>query len=540
MRESPAYTAPEAAKANGERRAAPGRMMFGTALLSTASVTKLFLQCILIPVLARLLGPGIFGEMSIAMSFVLLANMLSDGGMGAALIRQQEASRDLESTVYWMSGLIGIGLAAAVAILSWPVALIYGQHDLLYVLLALAPILILSSGLSVANARIIREQRFEVFAVGDIGCAVLSAAAGVALAFEGFGIWSLVVQQLVFWIAKSVWITRAAAFRPARVLNLKLARPLFRFSANNLAANVADFAGKNAPILLVGGILGPASVARFSMSYQLTRVAEMVVSDPVNLATFAGVSAAASRHEARDFVMTSFRILLLLLLPLFAGIALTADLVAPIVLGGRWAGTGPALAALAPGALLLCLYRFATAVLLGKGRSGRTLKLTLLTGIATTLGTLAGVHFGVTWAVAGFSLGAAVLVPLYMMSLAHALAIPFARMARTCTASFVATAAMSVAVLVVRAESAGLVRSLQLGVAVAAGVLAFGVAAFLLGGREIVSDVLTLRRHATKERTAEPEAWPFLPPALDDTPAPSEPAALESAPLESSPLQPAQ
>ncbi|HEY3778700.1 MAG TPA: lipopolysaccharide biosynthesis protein [Rhizomicrobium sp.] len=525
MLERPAYRSPEAAKAGtGEKRAAPGRMMFGTALLSSASIIKLLLQCILIPVLARLLGPGIFGEMSIAMSFVLLANMLSDGGMGAALIREHDASRDLESTVYWMSALIGVGLAATVAILAWPIAFLYGQMSLFPVLLALAPILVLSSALSVANARIIREQRFEVFAAGDIGCAVLSAVAGLVLAFEGFGVWSLVVQQLVYWTAKAVWITRAARFRPDPVLSLKLARPLFRFSANNLAANVADFAGKNAPILLVGGLLGPASVARFSMSYQLTRVAEMVVSDPVNLATFAGVSAAANRHEAREFVMTAFRILMLLLLPLFVGLALTADLTAPIILGHRWAGTGPALAALAPGALLLCLYRFATAVLLGKGHSGRTFKLTLLTGIATTLGTLAGVHFGVTMAVVGFSVGAAVLVPVYLFSLAHCLAIPFIRMARACATSFVATMAMSSAVILVRAESFALSAPVELGFAVAGGAVAFAAAALLLGGREILSDFRTLRRQAPGDRAAEPQAWPFLPPALDDAPAPLEPA----------------
>src|SRR5256885_738463 len=86
-----------------------GRVLFGTALLSTASISKLALQCILIPVLARVLGPSAFGLMSIAMSFVLLANMLSDGGMGAALIREHNSDRQLESTVYWLSVVIGVG-----------------------------------------------------------------------------------------------------------------------------------------------------------------------------------------------------------------------------------------------------------------------------------------------------------------------------------------------------------------------------------------------------------------------------------------------
>ncbi|MGH6875745.1 MAG: lipopolysaccharide biosynthesis protein [Rhizomicrobium sp.] len=519
------FPRPEAAN-NGcvaAPRCSTGRVAFGTALLSSASITKLLLQCILIPVLARLLGPGIFGEMSIAMSFVLLANMLSDGGMGAALIREQDPDQELESTVYWLSALIGVALAAIVGLLAWPIAVLYGERNLFPVLLALAPILVLSSSISVANARIVRLQRFEVFAAGDIGCAIVSAAAGLLLAFHGFGIWSLVVQQTVFWMAKTAWISVAAGFRPDFALRLKSARPLLRFSANNLAANVADFAGRNAPVLLVGGLLGTAAVARFAMSYQLTRVAEMVVSDPVNLATFSGVSAAADRREANDFVVTAMRILLLLLLPLFVGLALTADLLAPLVLGHRWAGTGPALAALAPGALFLCLYRFATAVLLGKGHSGKTFKLTLLTGIATSLGTLAGVHFGVTWAVAGFSMGALALAPLYLRSLARCLQLSFADMLSAGGTSFAATAGMVCTVLLIRVLSDGFSPVVQFAMAVVGGALGFAATAMLLGGREILNDIRTLRKRVPERRKPDPAAWSFLPSAIEEASPPLEP-----------------
>jgi len=171
-------------------------VVFGTALLSTASITKLLLQCILIPVLARVLGPRVFGEMSIAMSFVLLSNMLSDGGMCTAIIREHDVDRELESTVWWLSTLIGFALAGSICAIAWPVAVIYRQPELFRILLALAPILVVSSSLSVANARIVRSQRFGVFAAGDIGSATVSAGIGLWLAFRGFGIWSLVFQQL--------------------------------------------------------------------------------------------------------------------------------------------------------------------------------------------------------------------------------------------------------------------------------------------------------------------------------------------------------
>ncbi|HEX4079573.1 MAG TPA: oligosaccharide flippase family protein [Rhizomicrobium sp.] len=502
-----------------------GRVVFGTVLLSTASITKLALQCVLIPVLARVLGPGIFGEMSIAMSFVLLANMLSDGGMGAALTREHHADRELESTVYWLSTSIGIALALTICFLAWPVACLYGERSLFPVLLALAPILVVSSSLSVANARIIRRQRFEIFAAGDVVCAILSAAAGLALALYGLGIWSLVVQQLIFWATKGVWLTCVAGFHPAFALHMRLARPLLRFSANNLAANVAEFAGRSAPVLIVGGILGVSAAARFAMAYQLTRVADMVASDPVNLATFSAISATRDRHEAANFTMAALRILTLLLVPLFCGFALTADLLTHVVLGQRWIGTGPALAALAPGALLLCLYRFVAAVLLGTGRSSRTFKLTLMTGVTTAAGTVIGAHFGVTWAVAGFSLGACVLAPLYLWSLVRPMHLSIACLVSSARTSLIATAGMACAVLLIRGETSQLDAIAQLLACTSAGVLVFAIAALAFGRNQIRRDIETLRRKPRTEPAPEPSAWPFMPTGLDEDPSPITTAA---------------
>ncbi|MBV9991137.1 MAG: oligosaccharide flippase family protein [Alphaproteobacteria bacterium] len=511
---------------SGSRQgAAPRPVIFGTALLSTASISKLALQCVLIPVFARVLGPGIFGLMSVAMSFVLLANMLSDGGMGAALIREHHSDRQLESTVYWLSVLIGIALATVICVAAWPIAIVYRQPELFPVLLALAPILIVSSSLSVANAKIIRAQRFDLFALGDVGCAVAGAAIGLAMAFHGYGIWSLVAQQLAFWLTKALWVSTAVGFRPDRCFRLKMARPLLRFSMNTLASNIADFVGKNFPILIVGGALGVNSVARYAMAYQLTRVAENVVSEPVNVATFSAVAGTRSRHDATEFVMTALRTLLLVLLPLFFGLALTADLLVPLVLGNKWLGTGPALAALAPGALMFCLYRFATGVLLGKGRAGRVLKLTLLTGAATSVGALLGVRLGVTWSVIGVSAGACVVAPLYIWSLAPPLHISVPQLLATGRTSVLATAVMAAAVVAVRWYAAGMSPVAELALAVIGGAVVFAATALLLGGSEIRSDFLKLRKRAVRKSRPQPEAWPFMPPAFDEHSPVTEPAA---------------
>jgi O-antigen/teichoic acid export membrane protein len=428
------------------------------------------------------------------MSFILLANVLSDAGMGAALVRDSNPSHDLKSTVFWLSALCGTGMAALVAAVAWPFALWFKQPQLAPVLWTLAPILIISSALSVSNATIIRTQRFEIFAAGDFGCAVLSAIVGVVMALKGFGVWSLVGQQLILWLAKAIWVLGMTGFYPSMVIRLKLARPLLHFTFNNIAASITDFVGKSAPLLIVSQVLGITAAGHYSMGYQLTRVADMVVSNPVNILTFSAVAIAPDRHAAASFITTGLRMLVTGLAPLSVGLMLTADLATPLLLGPKWIATAPVLAALAPGSLLICVYGFANSALLGKGRSGRMFKLTLLSSIALVIGTFMGAHWGLTHGAAGFSIGAAMMLPLYIWSLAQVTRVPATTLLSAMSAALFATAIMTGAVLFTRVEARSISPLYQLVIAVTGGLITYGAAIFSIAGRQIRDDIARLRR----------------------------------------------
>ncbi len=470
----------------------PARVLLGTLLLSTANVSRIAIQFLLVPILARLLGPKVFGIMSVAMSFILFANVLTDAGLGAALVRQSDADHELRSTIFWVSFLIGTSLAVLLCIVSWPIAAMFGQPGLAPVLCALSPILLISAALSVSNAQIVRSQRFDIFAAGELGCAISSAAIGISMAALGYGVWSLVGQQLLLWVTKAVWVLWIAGFRPAFALRLKRARPLLRFSLNNLAANITDFVGKSAPLLIVSGSLGIAAAGQYSMGYQLTRVADMVVSSPVNVTTFSAVAVAPNRRAAAIFVLAALRILTMVLGALCAGLMLTADLATPLLLGPKWIETAPVLAALAPGSLLVCLFGFVSSALLGRGRSGQVFKLTLITSIVISAATWLGARGGVAWAASGFSLGTALVTPLYIWCLARALQVPMARLASAIAANAAAVAFMCVCVVLVRFEIQGASQIVQLAIAVAVGVVSFVAAAWLLDGNQIRADAALL------------------------------------------------
>src|SRR5215831_10488714 len=173
------------------------KAVIGTVSMAAGNLVKLGLQFVYLPVLARLLDPASFGIVALAAPFILLANMVSDAGLGNALIRHGSPSRELESTVFWPSILLGLVLAALVSVAAWPLGNLLSQPKLAAIMIAFSAVIPVGGALSVVNARISRMQRFSLFAIGDLAATVVSYCVAIVAAFEGMGPWSLIVQQFV-------------------------------------------------------------------------------------------------------------------------------------------------------------------------------------------------------------------------------------------------------------------------------------------------------------------------------------------------------
>jgi len=483
------------------------RAFFGTIAMSTVSVAKLGLQLLVLPLMARVLGPEAFGIIGLAWPFIVFASVLTDAGLGTPLVREKNASRELEATVFWISTAIGTISAVLLCILAWPLAAAFSRPDLAPVLAALSPILMIGGSMTVPTARITRSRNFTIFAIGDILSVGVSAIAGLLAAYLGYGVWSLVIQQLVLWITKAAWLFSKSNFSLAFCCKPFLANRLLGFGTHCAAANFADLAGKYLPPLIVGGWLGVTTLGHYAMASQLMRVPEMVISGPIYLAIFTAVAQAPNRQAARAMVFSSFRILLTVLALTFCGLGLTADLVTDLLLGAGWSDTAPMLAALAPAGFFVCLYSFLGAVLLGSGNSSQQFKLTLFCSLAMVIGALSGAQFGPLGVALGVSLGAAALAPFYLRSLAHELGASVASFVLTSVAPLTAACVMVLTVAGIRMEIAELPMAVQLAISVAAGVLSFVPVVILLGGRKFLEDLRRIRPQAAE---LESELQPSL------------------------------
>ena len=479
------------------------RVVLGTLALTAVNALKLGMQLAVLPILARLLGPSAFGLVALAMPLILLASMISDAGLGNALVRKRDSSRELESTIFWFSLGMALSLAVIVSLLAWPASVVLGEPKLAPIIIALTMILPIGGSLSVPNAIISRGGKFTLFAMGDMMANLGASAIAIIAALVGAGAWSLVIQQCVVWVVKLCWLLPVSGFRPMFVCRPRLAWPYLGFGLNSVGANLADFGNKNLPTVVIGGLIGVAAAGHYSMAYQIIRVPDMIVSGPLYLSIFASVAQSGDDHLATvPLALRGLRGIVTILAPLFCGLALTARLAVLVLLGPAWSATGPILVLLTPAGFLLCVYSFIGAILMGLGRSEYQFRLTVLSGCFLALGTLLGARYGGEGVAAGFSIGALLALPAYLFVLSKQLLTPIRGMVREIVSPLVATLAMAVAVTALMQKLPPWNPILQLSALALCGFVTFVCVLALISGRQLRQDlqwILATNRHIDGE-----------------------------------------
>jgi len=471
------------------------RVLFGTLALSAVSALKVGLQFAVLPILARLLGPSDFGLVALAMPLILLGNMVSDAGLGNALVRQRDSSRELESTVFWCALGTSFAIAVLVALLAEPISRLMSEPKLTPIIIALTPLLPVSGSLAVANARISRERKFGLFAIGETIATLLSSAGAIAAALAGAGAWSLVIQQGLLWTAKACWLLPMSGFRPIAVCKPSLAWPHLHFGLYSVAAGLTDFASKSFQTLLIGALISIPAAGRYSMAWRIVNLPAMILAWPLHLSIFASVARwGDDRIGARPLALRALRGIVTIMAPLFCGLGLVADPAIKILLGPGWESTGPILALLAPAGFFLCVCDFVAIILLGLGRARDQFRLTVLNGCLLLAGTMLGAHGGAEGVAAGFSIGAAVATPAYLFVLGKQLSMPLRDILRDAFSPLVATLAMAVVVLTVMMHLPPWHPVPQLAILVSCGAISFALVLTAMSGRRLQQDLRWLLR----------------------------------------------
>lgn len=147
-------------------------------------------------ILARILLPEAFGLIAMIQIFVSIGQVLMDGGMTSSLIRTKEADQKDYSTVFFINLISSLVLYIILFFCTPFIASFYNQPILTSIIRVYTLAFIIQAFVSVQTTRLTKEMQFKTQMYMKIPSTIIGGIIGVIMAYQGYGVWSLVGLNL--------------------------------------------------------------------------------------------------------------------------------------------------------------------------------------------------------------------------------------------------------------------------------------------------------------------------------------------------------
>lgn len=305
-------------------------------------------------ILARLLVPEDFGLVALAMAVIFFIELLGAFSFDMVLIQKQHADRSYYDTAWTFNVIVGFASAIALWVVAPLMADFYNDARLQDVIrvLALAPLLDGLQNIGVVAFR--KDMEFHKEFAFLLTRKLISFAVTVGLAFYWRNYWALIAGIVAGRVAASGLSYWIHAFRPC--FSISKGSELFGFSVWLFLTNVANFISHRVPDFIIGKVAGPHTLGLYSVAYEVSTLPTTELIAPINRAVFPGYAKISGDVGAlREGYLRVVRLIALLTIPAALGLAATASVFVPLVLGDKWLEAVPLIEILAfYGALLSC------------------------------------------------------------------------------------------------------------------------------------------------------------------------------------------
>lgn len=288
-------------------------------------------------VLARILSPAEYGQIAIITVIITILNVFVDSGFANALIQKKDTDSLDFSTVFYFNVISCILLYAVVFICSPLVGMFYNDAELVPLLRVLALTIIISGVKNVQQAYVSKNFLFKKFFFSTIGGTLASAVIGIAMALNGFGVWSLVAQHLsnAFIDTCILWLT--VKWRPTKEFSIERLKKLFSFGYKLLLSSVLNTVYSNFRQLIIGKVYSSADLAFYNRGKQFPSLLMTNINTSIDSVLFPAMAEKQDSADAlKNMIQKSLCVSSFILWPLLFGMCAVAEPFVSIVLTDKW------------------------------------------------------------------------------------------------------------------------------------------------------------------------------------------------------------
>ena len=288
-------------------------------------------------VLARILSPHDFGVLGIMIVFTALAQVFVQTGLPTALIQRKDITNADFSTIFY----INLGLMCILYVVLFAAApfieSFYGYEGLAWPFRVLCLQLFPCAALSVQTAIETRALRFKSIFISSFLGMLFSGAVSVLLALHGFGIWALVIQQLVYQSVSFFILLFIQRWTPKLVFSLTRAKVLFAYGWKLLASSLLESLYADVRSLIIGKKFSAAELGYYDKGVKFPQTVTNAINGTLQSVMLPVLSQKQDdKHQIKGILSHSINIATFIVAPMMFGLLVVAKPVVVLLLTEKW------------------------------------------------------------------------------------------------------------------------------------------------------------------------------------------------------------
>lgn len=404
-------------KISKEKEGLTSKTAKGFFWLSSGKIIQSFIQIAVLAVLARLITPESFGIAQASFIVVGFANLLSQMGVGPALVQKKEINDTHLRVGFTFSLFMGLILAALNYTFSDYIASFFEMNELSKVIKVISLIFIIESFVVVSESMLQKKMKFKQYALVNITSYIIGyAVIGVIYADFDYGYWALIYAFIGQVVVKAICVSILEPHSYKFSFKQKELRELLYFGGGFTIAKFANYFAGQGDNIIVGKFLGASTLGLYSRAYSIMVQPVNLIGTALDKVLFpAMASVQDDRTRLKKAFLNGVSAIAIISMPLSILIIIVSPEIVMILLGADWTDAVIPLQILSAALLFRMGYKISDSLARATGNVYKRAWRQYVYAFAI----ISGTYLGKEWGLEGVAFSVVLAVGLNYFLMAH-------------------------------------------------------------------------------------------------------------------------
>ncbi|MFB9217281.1 oligosaccharide flippase family protein [Vibrio sinaloensis] len=313
--------------------------------LSIRKIAVLFFSKLVPPILnfcvfvyaARILLPEDFGLVALAVSIIYILSTLLPSGWRTYILKQEEVSPLLFSTVLWFHVFCAVFIICLIYIFTVISYFSFQDETFNDVLMVLSVKIAFDCFFLVGNTYFLKNLDYNRIAVRSITASVCSSILTLWFVYTGAGLWAIVIAQLSISVTNALITLHGTLHLIKFRLSIKELRKSSSFALSATCSDLLTSISQNYDSIVIGIMLGKRELGFFNVANRLSRVLNDTLLATLNDISLPTLSKKLHcKKELRRSFLLTVRVSSLFMIPIFLLLGFESEAVIVTLFGEKW------------------------------------------------------------------------------------------------------------------------------------------------------------------------------------------------------------